>query len=77
MASGTKVPHEILKQIPELRADGLSNYKIAEILGIGESTVRRNKDYDPKAIEPRSKYQFTKRQMEIAIKVAEKNGYKI
>lgn len=77
MPSGTKVSHEVLKQIPALSAKGLSNYKIAELLGIGESTVRRNKNYDPNAVEPRSKYQFTKRQMEIAIKAAEKTGYKI
>lgn len=76
MASGTKVPREILEQIPVLSAQGHSNYKIADMLGIGESTVRRNKNYDPNAVEPRSKYQFTERQIEIAVKAAEKGEHR-
>lgn len=69
MSKGLPLDPEILCQIPELRKQGLSFYKIAERLGIGESTARKHQSYTPST-------QFTKRQLEIAIAAAEKNARK-
>lgn len=65
--SGTPLDKKVLEQIPVFRAQGFSFYKIADMLGIGESTARRHQNYDPNVVEPRSKYQFTERQLEIAL----------
>ena len=72
----TPIDEDILEQIPFLRAQGLSFYKIAEKLGIGESTARKHQNYKLQNNKPLSQYSFTKRQLEIAIKAAEKNARK-
>lgn len=62
---------EILIQIPELRKQGLSNYAVAKVLGIGETTVRKYKNYDPKGHQVLDSYTFTQRQLDIAIAALE------
>lgn len=75
--SGNPIDPNILSQIPALRAQGLSFYKIADQLGIGEATARRHQNYNQNKPESRSKYKFTERQLAIAIAVSEKTGYQI
>jgi transposase len=65
--SGTPIEKKLLEQIPVFRAQGLSFYKIADMLGIGESTARKHQNYYPSVAEPRSNYKFTERQLEIAL----------
>lgn len=72
----TPIDDYVLEQIPGLRAQGYSFRVIASKLGIGESTVRKYQDYKPKNSMPLSEYNFTKRQLEIAIAAAEKNARK-
>ena len=72
----TPIDDFILEQIPGLRAQGLSFYKIAEILGIGESTVRKHQNFKSINKKPLVEYNFTDRQIEIAIAAAEKNARK-
>lgn len=67
---------DVLRQIPLLRSQGLSSYKIADKLGIGESTVRKHKNYRPPTQKPTTEYKFTKRQIEIAVEAAKKNARK-
>lgn len=67
MPARVSIDPDILRQIPILRKQGLSFYKIAEKLGIGESTVRKHQNYNPPTKHPIDDYIFTKRQMEIAI----------
>lgn len=71
--SGNPIDPKLLEQIPVFRAQGFSFYKIADMLGIGESTARRHQNYDPNVVEPRSKYKFTERQLEIALDALSKN----
>lgn len=72
----TPIDDFILEQIPGLRAQGLSFYKIAEILGIGESTARKHQNFKLKNNKALVEYNFTDRQLEIAILAAEKNARK-
>lgn len=74
--SGTAIDPDVLRKIPELRKQGMSFYKIATLLGIGESTVRKHQNYRPSTLKPEASYRFSKRQLEIAIKAAEKNARK-
>ena len=72
----TPIDDFILEQIPGLRAQGLSFYKIAERLGIGESTVRKHQNFKLQNNKALAEYNFTERQLEIAIAAAEKNARK-
>lgn len=72
----TPIDEDILEQIPVLRAQGLPFRKIASQLGIGESTVRKHQDFKLQNKKPLSEYSFSARQLEIAIKAAEKNARK-
>ena len=72
----TPIHSDILRQIPELRKQGLSFRAIARKLEIGESTVRKYQNYRPTTLKPESAYNFTKRQLEIALAAAEKNARK-
>lgn len=74
--SGTPVHPDILRQIPELRKQGLSFRAIAKKLEIGEATVRLHQNYRPTTLKPEASYRFTKRQLEIAIEAAKKNARK-
>lgn len=71
MKNSRPIDPEVLSQIPILKQKGLSNYAIAAMLGIGESTVRKHKNYDPEAVATDG-YIFTKRQLEIALVAVEK-----
>lgn len=73
---GVPIDPDILRQIPELRKQGLSFRKIASQLNIGEATVRKHQNYRPTTLKPESSYRFTKRQLEIALAAAEKNARK-
>lgn len=72
----TPIDEDILEKIPGLRAQGMAFRAIASQLGIGESTVRKHQDFKLQNKKPLSEYSFTKRQLEIAIKAAEKNARK-
>jgi DNA-binding NarL/FixJ family response regulator len=76
MSSGIPLDSEVLRQIPELRKQGLSFYKIAERLGIGESTARKHQNYRATTAKPLDQYAFTDRQLEIAIAASKKNARK-
>lgn len=78
MIGYNKVPisEDVLEQIPGLRSQGMSFRKIAAKLRIGETTVRKYQNYKLKNDKPISEYNFTKRQLEIAISAAEKNARK-
>ena len=76
MPNGTPLDSETLRKIPELRKQGLSFYKIADILGIGESTARKHQNYRATTAKPLDQYNFTVRQMEIALEAAKKNARK-
>lgn len=72
----TPIDDLVLEQIPGLRAQGLSFRAIATQLKIGESTVRKHQNFKLQNKKPLSEYNFTKRQLEIAIAAAEKNARK-
>lgn len=72
----TPINEDILEQIPGLRTQGYSFRAIAKKLGIGETTVRKHQNFKLQNKKPLSEYSFTKRQLEIAIKAAEKNARK-
>ena len=72
----TPIDDYVLEQIPGLRAQGLSFRAIAAKLNIGETTVRKHQNFKLQNKKPLSEYAFTDRQLEIAIKAAEKNARK-
>jgi predicted transcriptional regulator len=76
MKSSKPIAPEVLEQIPGLRKKGLSYYKIASLLGIGESTARKYKNYKSAHLKSSDQYIFTNRQLEIAIAAIEKNARK-
>jgi DNA-binding NarL/FixJ family response regulator len=61
------IDETVAQQIPELRAQGLTIRKIAEVLGVSDGTVRKYQNYT-------FKYKFTARQIEIARAALEKSS---